>query len=106
LQREPSDVVASSASLVWNQMKLQSDAADRHWIGAEWLHKTARREHICASVRAARPEVPQIDTEFAAMNRDWRSEMQRIYAFLELEFTLEVEQRMERYLAAAEKSGF
>lgn len=106
LHREPSDVVASSASLVWNQMKLQSDAADRHWIGAEWLHKTARREHICASVRAERPDVPQIDTDFAAMNRDWRGEMRQIYAFLDLEFTLEVERRMERYLVAAEKSGF
>lgn len=106
LHREPSDVVASSASLVWNQMKLQSNAADRHWIGAEWLRKTARREHICASVRAVRPDVPQMDTEFAAMNRDWRGEMRRIYAFLELELTRDVERRMERYLAAAEKSGF
>jgi len=106
LHREPSDVVASSASLVWNQMKLQSNTADRHWIGAEWLHKTARRERICASVRAARPDVPQIDTEFGAMNRDWRGEMRRIYAFLELELTSAVERRMEQYLTAAEKSGF
>lgn len=106
LHREPSDVVASSASLVWNQMKLQSDEADREWIGAEWLRKTARRERICASVRAARPDVPQIDTDFDAVNRDWRGEMRRIYSWLDLELTPEVEGRMERYLAAAEKSGF
>lgn len=106
LHREPSDVVASSASLVWNQMKLQSDAVDRRWIGTEWLRKTARRKRICASVRAARPDVPQIDTDFDAMNRDWRGEMRRMYSFLELELTAEVERRMEAYLNAAEKSGF
>ena len=40
------------------------------------------------------------------MNRDWRGEMRRIYAFLELELTSAVERRMEQYLATAEKSGF
>lgn len=106
LHRDLSEVAASSASLVWNQMKLQSDVVDPRWIGAEWLHKTARRERMCASVRAGRTEVPQIYTEFAAMNRDWRGEMRRIYAFLDIELTPEVENRMQRYLATAEKSGF
>ena len=106
LHRDLSEVTASSASLVWNQMKLQSDSVDRLWIGAEWLRKTARRERISGSVRAGRTDVPQISTPFAAMNRDWHGEMRRIYAFLDVELTPDVQRRMERYLAAAERSGF
>lgn len=106
LHRDPSEIVTSSASLVWNQMSIQSDAADREWIGAEWLRKTARRQAICAKVRAARPDVPQLDVEFGAMNADWRREMRRIYGFLDLELTLDVERSMARYLHDAEASGF
>ena len=36
LNRDPAAVVASTASLVWNQMTLQSDHADRDWIGTAW----------------------------------------------------------------------
>lgn len=106
LHRDVAEVVASSASLVWNEMKLQSNAVDSHWIGAEWLRKTARRERICMQVRFGRPDVPQIDVDFAAMNRDWSRGMHRIYAFLDIQLTPDVERRMEGYLQAAERSGF
>jgi hypothetical protein len=106
LRRDPGEIVTSSASLVWHQMRLQSDTVDQHWIGAEWLRKTALRDRLSAEVRAARPDVPQIDIEFAAVNADWRREMGRIYSFLEMELTPAVEQEMERYLGEAEASGF
>lgn len=106
LQRPAQDVVASSASLVWHQMSLQSDHADREWIGGEWLRKTAMRQSACDAVRSARPDVPQLDTGFADVNDDWRGEMRRIYAFLDLPLTPEVESRMARYLRRAEASGF
>lgn len=106
LSREPDAVVASTASLVCHQMQVQSDAVDRRWIGSEWLRKTAVREARCAEVRAARPDVPQLDVDFAAMNADWRGEMRRIYRFLGRELTAQVEQRMARYLSEAEASGF
>ena len=106
LERDPEQVVASSASLVWNQMKVQSDAADRHWIGAEWLRKTAHREARARQVRRLRPDVPQIDLRFEDVNRDWRGEMRRVYDFLGEPLTGETERRMARYLAQAERSGF
>ncbi|WP_165357589.1 sulfotransferase [Sphingosinicella sp. CPCC 101087] len=106
LHRDPVEVVGSSASLVWNQMRVQSDAADRRWIGAEWLYKTARRSRICAAVRQSRPEVPQIDVSFDDVNRDWRGEMRRIYAFLNLDLTPQVERNMQAYLSKAARSGY
>ena len=106
LSREPDAVVASTASLVCHQMQVQSDTVDPHWIGQEWLRKTARREALCAEVRAARADVPQIDVDFAAVTADWRSEMRRIYRFIDMELTPEVEKRMARYLHDAEASGF
>lgn len=106
LSREPDAVVASTASLVWHQMQIQSDAVDRHWIGREWLRKTARRETLCAEARAARTDVPQFEVDFAAVGDDWRGQMRRIYGFLELELTPAVERRMADYLRRAEASGY
>src|SRR5690606_25818665 len=106
LRRDPVEVVGSSASLVWNQMRLQSDQADRRWIGTEWLAKTARRESLCAAARTTLSGKRQVDVTFEEMNRDWRSEMRRIYSHLDLELTGDLERRMDSYLGAAERSGF
>ena len=106
LSREPDAVVASTASLVCHQMQIQSDAVDRHWIGREWLRKTARRETLCAEARAARTDVPQLEVDFVAVGDDWRGQMRRIYRFLEIELTPAVERRMADYLRRAEASGY
>jgi len=101
LHREPQAVVASSASLVWHQMRVQSDAADRAWIGREWLRKTRLREQRAEAALAARPDVPVVQVEYEAMNRDWSAEMERIYDFLGLELTPPVHARMAAYLRSA-----
>jgi hypothetical protein len=101
LGRDPVDVVASSCSLVWQQQRIQSDTADRDWIGREWLHKTAHRVRAASSSRAARPDVPQLAIDFAAVNRDWRSEVERIYAFLGLDLTSRTLAAMQAYMRGA-----
>jgi hypothetical protein len=106
LERDPADVVASSASLVWNQMRVQSDWADRQWIGREWLRKTARRAARCRDFLERRPDVPRVHLSFDAVNADWRGEIRRVYQFLGMQLTAEVEARMAAYLQRAEKSGF
>jgi hypothetical protein len=97
IDRDPVEVVASSSSLVWNQMRIQSDEADRQWIGCEWLRKTRLRE---ARSRAALP-ASCLSVDYQAMNRDWRTEMARIYDFLGMRFTARVDQRMQAYLTDA-----
>jgi hypothetical protein len=106
VSRDPGETVASTASLVWNQMSVQSDAVERDWIGAEWLRKTARREAASMRARANHPASAQIDVDFAAMNADWRGEMRRIYRFLGLELLPQVEAAMHAYLQRSEASGF
>jgi hypothetical protein len=101
LHREPVGLVSSSCSLVWQQHRVQTDRPDAVWIGQEWLGKAARRVRIAAEVRAANPQVPQIDVQFDAMNRDWRGEMRRVYGWLGLDWRADVEARMARYLARA-----
>jgi hypothetical protein len=101
LDRDLAQVVPSAASLVWHQMRIQSDSADPRWIGEEWLRKTLRRNRIAAETRRARPDVPQLDLDFAAMGRDWRGEMRRVYDFLDLAFTAELERSMAAYLGRA-----
>lgn len=97
LHRPLEKVVPSSASLVWNQMRIQSDTADREWIGREWLRKTRLRER-----RGAVPLSCSIEVGYEAMNDDWRSEMRRIYDFLDLELAAALERRMAAYLASAQ----
>jgi hypothetical protein len=101
LRREPAEAVPSAASLVWNQMRIQSDAADPAWIGREWLRKTRLRERIADETLEAHPEIPRLDVAYAAMNGDWSSEIARIYEFLGLDLTPGVLARMRAYLAGA-----
>ncbi len=101
LDRDTERVVASSASLVWHQMRIQSDSADREWIGREWLRKTRLRRERTAAARAARPDVPQLDIACEAMDECWESEMQRIYAFLAMDLTPDVRARMAAFIAGA-----
>jgi Sulfotransferase family len=101
LERDLDSVVASSASLVWNHMRVHSDSADRRWVGREWLRKTLLRRRLAEEARKARPDVPQVDIEFEAMNRNWRGEVERLYDFLGLPLTPAVLTRMTRYAAGA-----
>jgi hypothetical protein len=55
----------------------------------------AQREHI--------PAGQQVDVHYEEVNRDWRSVMQRIYAFGGVEFTPGVEQAMAQWLADSDR---
>lgn len=83
--RDPRRVVASAASLAWNQTTIYSDHADPAVVGREWLDKTAlMTERMMAARTAIAPE-RMIDVHFEDMNRDWRTAMTRVYRFLGLE---------------------
>jgi hypothetical protein len=101
LERNLDAVIASSASLVWNQMRVQSDRADKAWIGREWLRKTLLRRERARAALDSRPEVPRLHILFEAMNRDWRQEIGRIYDFLGLDLPAETERRMAAYVTGA-----
>jgi hypothetical protein len=83
--RDPLAVVASTASLAWNQHVIYSDRAKPARIGREWLRKTALMVERMHSARASLPADRQIDVLYEDMEGDWRKEMQRIYRFLGLE---------------------
>jgi hypothetical protein len=98
LDREPDALVASAASLVHSQMRLQSEAVDPHWIGREWLRKVALRRHRMAAA-LAEANAPRVEVSYQAIGADWRGEMARVYAMLGLPLLPEVAARMARYLA-------
>jgi hypothetical protein len=97
LNRAPDQVVASGASLVWNQMRIQSDAADRGAIGAEWLRKVMLRERRLDAALAQ--GVEHLELDYDEVSRDWRGAMGRVYAFLDRPLTAAVEARMARFVA-------
>ncbi|MBB3695007.1 sulfotransferase [Sphingomonas sp. BK580] len=99
LHRDPEAVVASSASLVCNQMRLQSHHVDPTWIGAEWRRKVALRASRVAAARA-RADVPQLDLAYDDVGGDWLGEMRRVYRVLDLPLTPEVSAAMRAYVTA------
>lgn len=102
--REPTRVVASSASLAWNQMVVQTDALDPHWVGAEWLHKTAWRIDRVEEVRAT-STFPAIDITFDELDQDWRAAVRRIYSFLGMALPGDVGDAMHAYMQREAKTG-
>ncbi len=101
LNRDSVTVVASGASLAWNQMVIQSDHVDPHWVGREWLHKTAHRLDVTSRVRAQISPASQHDVGFEEMNQDWRSAVARVYRFLDRELTPAALAAMEAYTVRA-----
>lgn len=97
LDRDPVQVVGSSASLVRNQMAVQSRKVDAGWIGDEWLHKVSLRQRRTAQARAAHDR-PSVDVAFGAMREDWRGQMRRVYRTLDLSFDAHTERAMARFM--------
>ena len=104
LHRDPVQLVASAASLAWNQMVIQSDHVDAGWVGGEWLRKTHLRLQRVATHRHRIPRALQFDLGFAEVNADWRGAMRRTYAFLGRELTPSLVAAMAAYLADAAAS--
>ena len=83
--RHPLAVVASTASLAWNQHIIYSDHTQPAAIGREWLRKSGLMVDRMHTARAAIPAHRQIDVLYEDMERDWRGELERIYRFLKLD---------------------
>lgn len=101
--RDPAAVVASSCSLIWNHMRLQSDRVDRAWIGREWLRKTRLKAERMAAAREALPPGQVVDVSFDEMGRDWKAAMRRVYAFLGVDLA-PAERALERHVAASDRA--
>ncbi len=99
--RDPVSVVASSASLAWNQMVVQSDHVDPRWVGREWLWKTRHRMDRANAVRPRIADDRQIDIGFEEVNASWPSAVQRIYARFGLDLTADARAAMRAYVARA-----
>ncbi|WP_265562039.1 sulfotransferase family protein [Sphingomicrobium arenosum] len=98
LHRDLAQVVGSSASLAFQQARVQSRHVDPHAIGAEWLRKTKLRHDRVEDFRARNPWVDALDVRFEDVSRDWRGQMHRIYAFLGRDLDPKVEAAMQAFL--------
>lgn len=99
--RDPVSVVASSASLAWNQMVVQSDEVDPQWVGREWLWKTRHRMDRTAAIRPRIAPDRQIDVGFEEVNAGWPQAVQRIYAHFGFELSPQARAAMRAYVARA-----
>jgi hypothetical protein len=104
VRRDLGEVVASTASLVWNQQRIQSDEADRICIGREWLRKTQLREQkAIAALASHAPAMLEIDYEH--LKQDWRSTASEIYRFLAYDFSAALGRRMEKVAGSGAHKG-
>ena len=101
-RRDEEDLLSSAASLVGNQMTIQSDDVDMDWIEKEAARKIALREtRMTEALRAF--EGQKVEVDFEALNVDWKTEMVRLYGELQLPLTEQsmVSMREEQERAAA-----
>ena len=85
-RRCESDSARSMASLIANQMAIQSDAVDLAWIEQEVERKIAMRQDRMESALGAFPGL-QTEVSFDALNADWEAEIRRIYAEIDMDLT-------------------
>lgn len=83
--RDPVRVVASSASLAWNQTCIYSDHAQPDIVGQEWLRKTQVQIDRMQQGRKAIAPDRMIDVHYEDVDANWRGAMSRIYDFLGLD---------------------
>ncbi|WP_426165494.1 sulfotransferase family protein [Sandarakinorhabdus sp. DWP1-3-1] len=100
LDRDGATTLASSTSLVHNQMAMQANSVDPQWIGREWLHKIALRDRVRRDVLSA-GATSHLVIDYDAMGRDWLAEMQRVYNFIGIELTPAVVDRMSAFLTSS-----
>ena len=105
LVRNRADVMASSASLVWNQQRIQSDAADPLRIGAEWRRKTLLREERAQQALKAVATSHVTTVQFDRLKDDWAGEVRTIYQFLGLAPAPSTIERMKRVANSSAHRG-
>lgn len=101
-RRIEDDLVRSSASLVANQMTIQSDAVDMDWVETECRRKIVlRQDRIDAALEDFSGPVAEVD--FDALDDDWESAVADVYDQLDLALTAStlVAMRAEQQRASA-----
>ncbi|WP_338503771.1 sulfotransferase [Sphingomonas kaistensis] len=101
LGRDPATVVASSASLVFEQRRIHSDAVHREAVGAEWFARTLERQQNQDAARKRHPAIAAFDLSYDEVSSDWRAAMHRLYHFLGEPLTEEALGGMAAYLDRA-----
>lgn len=84
--RTHDEVLASSVSMVSAQMAFQTDHASLDAIESEWRRKLALRE-VRVEAALADWHGPVARVDYAALDADWRGEIERTYAALGLALT-------------------
>lgn len=103
LDRASEEVVASSASLAWHYVRLQSDSISAAAVGSEWLRKTRLRAERLASSLDRHPQVDRVMIGYEEVSRDWRGAVRRVYAMTGMTLAPAVERRMERLISQGHK---
>ncbi|WP_315760697.1 sulfotransferase [Sphingomonas sp. Y38-1Y] len=103
LRRDLGDVVASSASLVCNQMQVQSRDVDPDWVAREWARKVQLR-HDRSEAAFEATTAPRVEVGYDELSGDWTREMRRVYRMLDMPLPADVLDRMQRYLETSDPS--
>ena len=103
--RDPLKTVGSMMSLVWHFAVQHTDLPCRAQVRDVWLDFCEQMVRRCMRVRETLPASQQIDIHYEDMNRDWRTEMRRIYDLAGLEFTAAAEESLNAWLTRSEREG-
>lgn len=85
-------------------MTLQSHNVDADWVHREWARKIRLRDMRMAAAKSTAAG-PHIEITYDDVDRDWRREMRRVYAMLEMPLDDGAGAAMQRYLQASRSAA-
>ncbi|MDT0574821.1 sulfotransferase [Croceicoccus sp. F390] len=97
ISRIDHEVLASAASLIANQMTVQSDSVDPRWIGTECRRKLKLRDdRVSAALTKWQGRLSKVD--YDEFDRDWQGTIRRCYREIDLPCSREALQSMGRLM--------
>lgn len=105
MHRDPVKTVGSILSLSWSYAVQHTDQPCRAWIRDTWMDFYEQMARRCIQAREHIPAAQQLDVQYEDMNRDWRTQLRRVYEFAGLEFSAEAENGMAAWLAESKREG-
>lgn len=103
--RDPIKTVGSIMSLMWHTSVQHSDLPSRARVRDVWGTYSEEAARRFVRDRKEIPAHQMIDVQYSDMNQNWKKSIRRIYEFLEIDLTPNVERDMESWLHESDVKG-
>ncbi len=103
--RDPLKTVVSTLSLGWHFTVMNTDRPCRASVKDVWLDVCEQMASRSMRARDSIPAAQQLDVYYSDMNNNWDAVVQRVYDFVDMEFTPAAKHSMAQWLAQSKREN-